>query len=247
MEYFLNHEHEAAQRYEHYRPKVHTIVLDWLGENVSQRTFARALDVACGTGDSMLPLAEIASVVEGIDLSVSMLEIARAKGLRVRQGAYTDVGECSYDLISTCMAFHWFEPSEAIKAYKRASADTATWLIYNFGLRGAYNNSQLDGWLRNVHYQRFRSPKRGSSEYTPPDDDSELMLVAKGTGSMRVSFSRKGFVGYLTTQTNVEAALGAGMTYEQVERLILSELPTFTEEQGFDYAYAYSIIQFKRG
>lgn len=75
--YFL--QAETARRYALYRPKVHHIVLSWLSELSIHFPVEHALDVACDTGDSMLPLLQVAKHVEGIDSSIEMLHYAREK------------------------------------------------------------------------------------------------------------------------------------------------------------------------
>lgn len=128
---------EAAQRYLQYRPKVHGIAVQWLRGCVTPwRRFARALDIACGTGDSMQPLLEVADHVEGIDASPAMVQVARRRGLDVAVRPCTDLQSGNFDLLSVCMAFHWFDRSEAVAAMKRASADRSVWLVYNFALAG---------------------------------------------------------------------------------------------------------------
>lgn len=70
---------EAARRYKLYRPKVHEIVNSWLSDASLPPKFDHALDLACGTGDSTLPLLEISDRVVAIDQSEVMLsQIGRA-------------------------------------------------------------------------------------------------------------------------------------------------------------------------
>ena len=61
VQYFT--ETEAGERYAAYRPKVHHFALQWLEQAIPGKRYCRAIDVACGTGDSTLPLNEIADEV----------------------------------------------------------------------------------------------------------------------------------------------------------------------------------------
>lgn len=53
-------------------------------------------------------------------------------------------------------------------------------------------------------------------------------------------------VGYLTTQTNVEAAVKSGRTYEHVEHQLRSELPEFEANDRFRYAFSYSVVLYEK-
>ena len=107
-------------------------MLGWLAECLGRRHFRNAIDIACGTGDSTLPLLRIAEDVIGIDSSEAMLRYAKHKGLTVKRASYEDLTENGeYDLVSTCMAFHWFDRTKAIETYKQISAREAIWIIYN--------------------------------------------------------------------------------------------------------------------
>lgn len=244
MSYFSGQ--EAARRYDRYRPKVHTILLDWMERHLPGRRFGHALDIACGSGDSMQPLRHLAEHVDGIDLSVAMLERARDKGLRVRCCSYRELPEASYDLLTTGMAFHWFDPVDAVAAYKRASADEAVWLVYNFHLVGNRGEAALHDWLQGPYLMRFPSPRRGRAEFVPPPMDSEISLVGQGNGTLPVRFTREALIGYLTTQSNVEALARAAGGYREVERILDTEMPAFDAASDFAYAYTYSIVQFRR-
>ncbi|WP_447895748.1 class I SAM-dependent DNA methyltransferase [Vreelandella sp. GE22] len=102
----------VGERYDQYRPKVHSALFDILKRHLPVENFSRVVDVACGTGDSTLALLDIGRDVLGIDSSEEMLAIAKRRGLTVRQADYTELPQHGhFDLISTCMAFHWFDGS----------------------------------------------------------------------------------------------------------------------------------------
>lgn len=237
---------DAAERYLQYRPKVHGIAVQWLRGCVKPwRRFVRALDIACGTGDSMQPLAEVADHVEGIDASPAMVDVARRRGLDVAVRRCTDLQSGNFDLLSVCMAFHWFDRFEAVAGMKRASADRSVWLVYNFALAGNDGNAALDRWLKDDYLRMFPAPARGDPRLLP-EGDSELTLLGRGEGALQVPFSRDALVGYLTTQTNVEAAVKSGRTYEDVEHQLRSELPEFEADDRFRYAFSYSVVLYEK-
>jgi ubiquinone/menaquinone biosynthesis C-methylase UbiE len=67
----------AAARYAAARPFFHPIVVEHLVNKTGCAQFARALDVACGTGQSSVALASICDSVDAIDISPEMLQHAQ--------------------------------------------------------------------------------------------------------------------------------------------------------------------------
>ncbi|MGP9687010.1 MULTISPECIES: class I SAM-dependent methyltransferase [unclassified Halomonas] len=150
-----------GERYDHYRPKIHQAVVQKMHQHVQDRHFERVVDVACGTGDSTILLLELGQDVMGIDSSDEMLAIARKRGLCVRRADYTELSKQGrFDLISTCMAFHWLDGAQAIAAYKAASNRGAIWLIYNFAFAGHTSSDEFIDWLHNEYWKRYLSPPR---------------------------------------------------------------------------------------
>lgn len=78
-EFFLST--EAASRYDAYRPQVHAALTEWLVSADLPTRYKRAVDVACGTGHSTLPLLRLAERVDAIDSSEEMVRVAQSKGL----------------------------------------------------------------------------------------------------------------------------------------------------------------------
>jgi len=70
---------ETATRYNTYRPVVHGVIAEWLAGAGLPGPYRRAIDVACGTGHSTLPLQRLAQQVDAIDISPEMVAAARAR------------------------------------------------------------------------------------------------------------------------------------------------------------------------
>ena len=235
---------EAAQRYEQYRPRVHEVIKSWLADADIPRHFATALDVACGTGHSTLPLLTICDSVSGIDLSQEMLAKALEKELTVAQLPYQQAHTLGqFDLITTCMAFHWFDGTEAILAYKKASKPGAIWLIYNFSFAGSVEADDFNHWFTQDYLSRYPSPARNNSVARLSDDPS-ISLVAAVTGILPIQLSRTELVGYLTTQSNVEAQILNGMSYQQVEEDLHRAIDKFRLSDNFNYRFSYEIYRY---
>lgn len=244
MAYFANP--IGAERYDRFRPKVHASALQWLATKTGLRRYRSALDVACGTGESTKPLLEIADVVEGVDSSWEMVAHARAKGLQVGVATYENLPSRRYDLLTVCMAFHWFDRSRALHSFARASEDSATWFIYNFAFGGHSTDDEFNHWLRSWYYTLFPSPARNEQDFRVRNGDDGLVELAHESGAMLISLDRAGLIGYLTTQSNVEAKVQSGSTYESIERQIEASMPETTTSE-FRYAYTYTVVSFNRG
>lgn len=230
-------EADAGERYATYRPKVHHVALQWLDQAIPGRRFPRAIDVACGTGDSTVPLNAVADEVLGIDSSDEMLNAARMCGLTVHRADYTELAvHGRFDLISTCMAFHWFDAEAAISSYKAASNQDAVWLIYNFAFGGHSTSDEFNKWYHQSYLKSHPSPPRGKSSNVSPTSDPELRLLAQDRGWLPVEFSKEQLFGYLSTQSNLEHQLRQGESLENLRETIMGQLEKLDTSGAFKYA-----------
>jgi len=102
---------------ENYYGCVHACFAEGLKRVAGARRFRRALDIACGSGDSTAQLLPFADAVGGIDLSPALIAKARADaglaGVDFRQGDFLDCPlPQPYDLV-TAVWFHDFLHTEA--------------------------------------------------------------------------------------------------------------------------------------
>jgi trans-aconitate methyltransferase len=234
---------EAANRYEAYRPQVHAIFSDWLISAGLPGPYKHAIDIACGTGHSTAPLLRLSEKVDAIDTSPEMVSVARSKGLPARVAAYSSLPTRTYDLLSVCMAFHWFDREEAVKCLLAASLPGAVWLVSNFSLLGHESDLLFNEWYRKWYAGRFPAPTRAASAFRPTESERLLELVAEKSGVLRVQFDRQGLIGYLTTQSNVESRLVHEFGYADAERELDKHLPHVAEEGRFLYGYHYTICR----
>lgn len=190
-------------------------------------------------------MIELSDNVIGIDLSKSMIERAEVKGLSVKQLGYEKAYELGkFDLITTCMAFHWFGFDEALKAYKQASSDNAIWLIYNFSFGGSENSDEFNDWFVSTYLKKFPSPAR-NGEVADFEKAEGVKCLASGKGVLPIKFVDKHeLTKYLTTQSNVENAVKAGLTYSEIEKEIEAMLQDFELSTEFRYNYSYDLYQF---
>ncbi|MDN3649539.1 class I SAM-dependent methyltransferase [Reinekea marina] len=237
---------EASNRYEQYRPKVHGVIKHWLKNAGITKRFDTAIDIACGTGDSTIPVIDISNSVQGIDLSEVMLNKARAKGLEVNQLGYEAAHTLGqFDLITTCMAFHWFDFEQAVQAYKQASSDSSIWLIYNFSFGGSVHSKEFNDWFFDTYLTLFPTPPR-NSQTANFEGVSNLEKLDSSKGTIPLSFDKAALIKYLTTQSNIEAAVHQGSSYEEVEAILQDSLQSIVFDEAFLYNYSYSIYRYTR-
>jgi SAM-dependent methyltransferase len=235
--------YETARRYDKYRPAVHNVVHTWLAAAGASGPYCSAIDIACGTGQSTMPLLSLAERVEGIDTSAEMLALAAAKGLTVRVASYDSLPVGAYDLLTVCMAFHWLNRAQAVKALCQASAHGATWLIYNFWLAGHGTDEAFNDWYHGWYQDHFPAPRRSSPQFTPEFEESALTLAKHDQGTLQVSFDRPSLIGYLTTQSNVQARIQEDFGFTDAELLIDSTMHAVLDTNAFVYGYSYSICK----
>jgi SAM-dependent methyltransferase len=237
---------ETARRYEQFRPAVHGVIHTWLAAAGAAGPYRSAIDIACGTGHSTVPLLSLAQRVEGVDSSAEMIAIATAKGLTARVANYDNLPADAYDLLTVCMAFHWFDRAQAVKAFCKASAPEATWLIYNFWLAGHSTDKAFNAWYQGWYQDHFPSPQRSTPHFIPAPEDSALVLVTHDQGTLKVPFDRPSLIGYLTTQSNVDVRIREGLSFGEAQALIDSTMPVVSDTNSYVYGYSYSICKATR-
>lgn len=239
---------EAARRYDQFRPTAHAIVLDWLGRCFGAKRWENDIDIACGTGHSTIPLLQICDNVLGIDSSPEMLRLADSKGLATRLASYDELDEMgNYDLVSTCMAFHWFDPVEALAVYKRISSPGAAWVIYDFAFGGHESSEEFNEWFLECYLKTYPTPPRSKPAPVIPDDDAQIELVQHERGVIPIEFTPEGLVGYLSTQSNMEAAVKDGSSYDSICKSLLSQVGAIDIAGHFKYRYTYGIYVCRGG
>lgn len=244
MTYFVGE--NAAKRYDEHRPKVHDVVLSWLRKSCADVRYKHAIDIACGTGDSTIPLTKIADQVTAIDNSECMVAIARSKGLRAFHVALSDLDtHRKFDLISVCMAYHWLDPIDALRVFKQISTNNSTWIIYNFSFAGHSSSQEFNSWFQSTFLTDFPSPPRKSTTSSIVLD-KEISLIKDERGELPIQLNRQQLINYLMTMSNVEAAVSETTSYGEIEQEILRGLGHFTFDENFHYRYSYEMYRYDR-
>lgn len=265
MNYFAHR--TAARRYAASRPFFHPQVVARIKSFLEIRApLSRALDVACGTGQSTIALREIARNIVGADVSKEMLreasrayetlqgheaargdeadeahetpvadEAARAGAFVVAQAERLPFAGDSFDLITVSMSFHWLDRARFLDEARRLLRRDAWLVVYNNLFFGTMReNPAFALWHRDSYLARFPAPPRHRQPLTTDDTAAHgLSFARRETYANDVRFTPEELASYLTTQSNVIAAVEHGKDDLASVRawLVASLAPLFPSSQ----------------
>lgn len=223
-----------AKRYAQSRPYFHPLAISRAREVLGVKgTVPLALDVACGTGQSSAALLSIAERVVGLDISWNMLANA-SHDERIRyvqaQAEATPLQSGSVPIMSTALAFHWFDRHQFLREAWRALDAKGMLLVYTNGFTGIMREDPaFQNWARQVYPERFPVPPRDSKPLTAEEAASSgFRFIKEDNYENEVSFAAEELVAYLTTQTNVTAAIERGQeSLESATRWLLEQVRPF--------------------
>jgi ubiquinone/menaquinone biosynthesis C-methylase UbiE len=225
----------SAQRYAIGRPDFHagTInrVKDFLGiENKA----SKALDIACGTGLSAKALLLIADEVYATDISEEMLNIAPKRERIHYQLAPAEnqpFNDVELDLITVGSGVHWFDIDAFLTEANRLLKPGGWLVLYeNYFPAEMPGDESLKGWMKEVYLPRFPSPPRNKNyAWTTENLQTKNFTIQIPENFINtVNFTKRQLVNYLTTQSNVIAAVESSRyTYEEVEQWLIDGLSPF--------------------
>lgn len=241
----------SARRYAAGRPFFHPIVLDMIRSHLpAGEMVARAIDVACGTGQSTRILTEIAGQVTGTDVSEEML----AQAFQDHRINYVPASaealpfpESSFELMTVALAFHWFNRELFLSEARRVLAPGGLLIIYNHAFAGEMAcNSAFARWNED-YLRRYPSPPRDARPLAPTDlAAAGFVVLADRRFTHPWPFSLEELVDYLITQSNVIAAVESGReTIEEVRKWIRDGVgPCFLgERESFRFKGSVQVLQ----
>ena len=203
----------AAERYARGRPYFHRLATARIA--AVSGPVARALDVGCGTGLSTRALAEIAETVVGTDASANMLAEAephpRVSYLAAPAEALP-LTDASFDLVSVCQAFHWFDQDRFLAEARRVLKPRGWLALYNDGTTGTMTgNDAYAAWNRDHYLRRYPTPPRKDrSSSADRAHQHGFAVITHEEFTHEQTFTLEAWTRYLITQTNVIAATDAG-------------------------------------
>jgi SAM-dependent methyltransferase len=207
----------AAQRYAAARPYFHPQVIRRIVATTQCHRFNRAVDIACGTGQSSRALADVANRVDAIDISWEMLSEATPHPRIARHVAAAEnlpFADNSFELATVGLAFHWFDQAAFLNEAKRVLEPGGWLVIYTSGFDGEMReNAEFQHWALEVYRERFPPPPRRSWGVSAESAKSVgFSLIAQEHFAHQKIMTAQQLTGYLLTQTNVIAAVESGNT-----------------------------------
>ncbi len=232
MNYFAPR--SAAERYLKGRPYFHPLVVSKIKEFLSLTgPVAAALDVGCGTGLSTIALKEVALRVVGVDPSEEMVARApAAPGLtfQIAPAESLPFGAGEFDLLTASSAFHWFDRERFMTEARRVLRPGGRLVIYDNYFSGTMEgNEAFRRWFREEYLARFPSPSRGELSFGEADTEAAgFRLLGRELYENELKFSVEGLVDYLTSHSNVIAAVEGGQErIEDVKSWLAEKLTPF--------------------
>ena len=235
----------AAERYARSRPYFHPVVIERIKTHLElTKPVARALDVACGTGQSSVALQIIAQHVTGTDISSAMLEFARQnRGIEfLESNAEKLPFEAeTFDIITVSNSFHWFDCSSFLTEANRVLKPNGWLIVYYNAWRSDMleNQAAFKAWS-DQHFARYPQPKRSNQPMTESDAVTHgFRFDPIKTYENTVQFTLEQCVDYLSTQSNMIAKLEQGTEHldDAVKRMQFELEPLFlTPTATFGFA-----------
>jgi SAM-dependent methyltransferase len=227
----------AAHRYTKGRPYFHPKVIARVRDFLKlSAPVGAALDVGCGSGLSTVALAEIARRVVGVDASAEMVALAPQDArvsYAVAPAEELPFGGGAFDLLTASQAFHWFDRGRFLREAHRVLRPGAHLVVYDhyFAARMEENES-FRAWFREQYLGRYPSPKRGEIVFTESEPgEYGLRLLGGEHYDDALKFTPESLIDYLTTHSNVIAAVeGGGESIEEARAWLAESIePLFGE------------------
>jgi SAM-dependent methyltransferase len=242
----------AAERYARARPYFHPLVIERIRAHLNlERPVARALDVACGTGQSSRALQAIAERVTGTDLSREMLEYAKQNpGIEFLESPAERLPfeAETFDLLTVCMAFHWFDQPQFLPEARRVLKPNGWLVVYNNEARAQMvGNPAFRAWADSF-YVDYPAPARTATPTDPESFSSHgFRLDPLEDLENRVSFTPDELAAYMTTQSNFIAKVeqGAESLGEVHARIVAGATPLFAGPRA-EFLFASRIWYLRR-
>jgi SAM-dependent methyltransferase len=206
----------AAKRYAAARPYFHPLVVGAIAKFTGCSRFPRALDVACGTGQSARALVTIADAVDAVDISAAMLAEAESSDKVRFQRAEAEqlpFSDRAFDIITVGLAFHWFDQASFLAEARRVLTPGGWLVIYTSGFHGEMaEESAFRQWAWEVYPARFPTPPRRSAGVSEESvQPYGFTVVGTNDFAHDEKMSSAQLASYLLTQTNVIANVESGM------------------------------------
>jgi ubiquinone/menaquinone biosynthesis C-methylase UbiE len=228
----------VAERYARARPAYHHHVIERLEEVlVDSLPFGQALDVGCGTGGSTIAIERLATTVVGIDPSLPMLrraDIGAVCAFVVGQAEKLPFQHSTFDLVTASSAFHWFDRASFLDETRRVLRKSGKLVVYdNYFSGNAIETDELSKWVFESYRSVYPPPPRAAVSFALDSIEGGFRCIHREDYENAVSFTQESLVDYLSTQTNVIAAVEeGGLSVDDVKERLQSDLQPFFTQQA---------------
>jgi SAM-dependent methyltransferase len=180
----------------------------------------RALDVACGTGMSTAALAQHATTVVGVDVSMEMLSSARrtpGTSLLLAHAEHLPFADDTFDAVTVCSGIHWFDqPVFFAEAARVLRADGWLALYDHYFVGEMVGVPEFNEWSRIV-MDRYPLPPRNHQvgdprAVTPPG----YAAVGNEFWVDDLEMTADAFADYQVTISNFVAAAERGIPRDEL-------------------------------
>lgn len=222
----------AAERYAAGRPDFHARVIKRVGRRVAPHgRLDRALDIACGTGQSTRALRSLAEYVIGVDAAPGMLAAAPSlagTGYAAARAEALPFADASFELANVALALHWFDRRRFLAEASRVLRPGGHLVIYDSGFRGEMvGQPRFGDWVQ-AYYARYPRPPRAGGEISHKQAArARLALQHRESFAHDLIMTREDFVAYLTSQSNAIAATARGETFDTIAAWIHDSVDDF--------------------
>lgn len=231
----------VAARYAQARPALHDHVIDLV--LARQPRVGRAIDVACGTGLSTVPLLRVARTVVGADVSSEMLAVApRLVRVSYTQAAaeHLPFSDATFDLATVCSGIHWFQP-EALVELHRVLTDEGTLVVYDVWFPAEMVDEPMFAhWMSDACAARYPSVAK-SHDNLEALQSSGFRQSWSADPRYEVPLSLDSLAQYLMTHSERIAAIRDGREGEEEQAAFLRDGLRFLFEHENERAVVFGI------
>jgi SAM-dependent methyltransferase len=211
---------EVADAYDRNRPGPPVAVLDALVASCGLRPGSGVLEIACGTGQLSVPLAQRGVDLVAVELGPRLAAIARRNlrgfpNARVDTGPFEEweLGDRRFDAVVCANAFHWLQPEVRFSksaAALRAGGSLAILHVHHVrgGTPGFFEAAQpfyVEWGLSDDPFFEPTAPADVPIMYPELEELSEFSSVTRQHFEIPSSHSTSTYVGWLRTDSLVNS------------------------------------------
>jgi ubiquinone/menaquinone biosynthesis C-methylase UbiE len=212
-----------ADAYAFHRPPLHAAIWARIvaASPIEEKVIA-ALDVGCGAGASTAALTAYAQQVTGVDPSEAMLRRARLAlpdaSFVLGQVEALPLADGTFSLVAAAGSLNYADPAAALREISRVLRPLGRFVAYDF------STGRVDAPGEAASFEIFRESFPSLPGYALdlrvlPYLEHALRLTAWEEFEPHLTMSFDTYLEYVLGETNVEAAIAAGMTEAEARRI----------------------------